>query len=90
MIDATDHASLITSIDEIGKIGHGGTLVVVTGRPTNNLGRAIDNARRSFGTIIPVVCAPDGAEVPPGSVTFTDPAGFAAQWHEQLSRGATR
>ncbi len=90
LIDATDQASLITSIDEIGKVGHGGTLVVVTGRPTIDLGRAIENARRSFGTIIPVVCAPGGAELPAGSVPFTDSAGFAARWQERLIRGVLR
>jgi uncharacterized protein (DUF58 family) len=90
LIDATDQASLITSIDEIGRIGHGGTLVVITGRSTDVLGRAIENARRAFGTIIPVVCAPDAGHLPPGAITFTDPGSFATQWQERLRVGAGR
>jgi len=90
LIDTTDHASLITAIDEIGKVGHGGTLVIVTGSPTVVLSRAIENARRAFGTIITVVCAPDGSEVPPGAITFTDSSSFAAQWQERLRVGVAR
>jgi uncharacterized protein (DUF58 family) len=90
LITTSDHASLITSIDELGKVGHGGTLVVVTGRSTRDLGRSIETAQRSFGTVITIICAPDAAELPPGSISFTDAESFADHWRERIPQRAGR
>ena len=86
----TDTASLITSIDELGKVGHGGTLVVITGRSSTDLGRAIDNAQRSFGTILTVVCDQSSEELPAGAMVFENTDSFAQQWSERLRVGAQR
>lgn len=90
LIDTADSASLITSIDELGKVGHGGTLVVITGSASPDLNRAIDNARRSFGTILTVVCDASRDELPVGTMIFNNPESFARQWSERLRTGAAR
>lgn len=90
LINTADSASLITSIDELGKIGHGGTLVVITGSASPDLNRAIDNARRSFGTILTVVCDASQDELPAETLIFNNPESFARQWSECLRTGAQR
>lgn len=89
-IDTTDSASLITSIDELGKIGHGGTLVVITGRATSDLRSAVDNAQRSFGTILTVVCDESVDETPPGTIIFNTAPSLERQWSERMHLGASR
>lgn len=90
LISPTDNASLITSIDELGRVGHGGTLVVVTGRPSHDLGRSLDAAQRWFGTVLTIVCVADHAETPPDAIVFTDPASLVSQWRDRLRQHATR
>jgi uncharacterized protein (DUF58 family) len=90
LIDTSDNASLITSIDELGKVGHGGTLVVVTGRSSKDLRRSIESAHRSFGTIITIVCSPDATGAPAGTITFDDATSFSDQWRERILDRASR
>jgi uncharacterized protein (DUF58 family) len=90
LISPTDNASLITSIDELGRVGHGGTLVVVTGRPSHDLGRSLDAAQRWFGTVLTIVCVADHAETPPDAIVFTDPASLVSQWRDRLRQHAAR
>ena len=90
LIEPTDAASLVRAIDEMGKVGHGGTMVVITGRPTTELSRSVEAARRSFGTIITVICAPDDTEPPPEAIIFDDAASFARQWRQRLRHHAIR
>ncbi len=90
LIAPTENASLITAIDELGRIGHGGTLVVVTGRSSRDLGKSVDAAQRWFGTVLTVVCAPHSPETPPGAIVFTDPVAFATQWRDRLLQNAAR
>lgn len=90
LIESADAASLITSIDELGKVGHGGTLVVITGRANADLTRAIDNAHRSFGTILTIISDHSADELPAGSIVFDDAQSFAQQWSERMRAGARR
>ncbi len=90
LIAPTDNASLVTSIDELGRVGHGGTLVVITGRPSRDLGKSLETAQRWFGTVLTIVCAPQSPETPPGAIVFTEPVAFASQWSDRLRQNATR
>lgn len=90
LIEATDSASLISSIDELGKVGHGGTLVVVTGRSSSEFRRSIEAAERSFGTILTIVCSRDTTEAPPGTIIFTDVTSFSEQWRERILQQSSR
>lgn len=84
LVGADESASLITAIDELGKVGHGGTLVVVTGRANDDLKRAVDNAQRWFGTILTIACEPGDEHLPSGAIVFDEPTTFARQWSERL------
>lgn len=84
LIKAADQSSLIASIDELGRVGHGGTLVVITGRANTDLSRAVDGARRWFGTILTVVCDESVDELPVGAMVFDEPVAFARRWSERI------
>ncbi len=82
-----ERSSLVRTIDEISRLGHGGTLVLVTGRPTQDLAPGIERARRSFGEIVPVICHPGGPNDPGNSVTHGGEGGdFATRWAQRTSK----
>lgn len=54
-ITTTESASLVRTIEELSRVGRGGTLVIVTGVPASDLAAAIDRARRGFGTVLAVI-----------------------------------
>ena len=83
----SDRASLVSTVDEISRIGHGGTLVVVSGDVTPELAPSIERARRSFGRVMTILCpsargeASAGADaVPPDTIFHRDHATLIEQW----------
>ncbi len=78
-INRSDRASLLTAIDELSRVGHGGTLVIVTGTTTSDLAAGIERSRRSFGTVHAVLCMP--TEHPPaGAIPHDGTVDFAEHW----------
>jgi uncharacterized protein (DUF58 family) len=81
-----DGASLVTAIDEISRVGHGGTVVIVTGSPTTELAPSIERARRSFGRVVTVATMPSTLDTPHDIIWHLGESGrFADDW-----RTATR
>lgn len=56
LIDRTESASLVATIEEQTKVGRGGTLVVVTGHLVKHLDAAVARAQRSFGLVVVIAC----------------------------------
>ena len=79
-MNTTPDASLIRTVEEISRIGRGGTLVIITGRPGAELATAIERARRVFGVVLPVIChAPEDGGWG-GSIIHDGTHDFAAAW----------
>ncbi len=89
MVTTTESASLVRTIDEITRVGRGGTLILVTGIPTEELNAAIEGARRSFGLIHTVLCQPVTNITIPGAVMHTPDSDFPAEWSEAQQRSTT-
>ena len=62
LIDTTESASLVRTLEEQTRVGRGGTLVVITGELTDHLETALSRSRRTFGLVITISC-----QVPPPS-----------------------
>ena len=82
-------ASLIRTVDELARIGRGGTVVIITGSPGTELDAAVDRARRVFGVVLPVVCqaversSADNTEPLPSTTSYLIHDGtsdFATAW----------
>ncbi len=87
-IGTTEAASLIRTIDELSRVGRGGTLIIVTGIPSNELPASLDVARRSFGRVNTVIChgaTVDGLE---SAVIHDGVNDFPAAWHTSQHREA--
>jgi uncharacterized protein (DUF58 family) len=80
MLETTDNASLIRTIDEISRVGRGGTLVVITGAPSQELSGAVEQSRRKFGVVLPILCQPPSEEPQPGFIAYDGTDDFAAGW----------
>lgn len=79
----TPAASAVRAIEEAARGSTGGSLVVVTGRLTDEVLGTCGRARRTFGTVLVVTCqfAPDLA---PGVLLHDGRADLTAQWDERL------
>lgn len=89
MVTSTESASLVRTIDEITRVGRGGTLILITGIPTEELNAAIEGARRSFGLIHTVLCQPTASLSVPGAIMHTAESDFPAEWREAQQRSST-
>jgi uncharacterized protein (DUF58 family) len=72
LIASTESASLVATVEDQTRVGRGGTLVVVTGRPAKHLDTVVARARRTFGLVIVIICQP--IEDPPPWAIFHDGA----------------
>ncbi len=80
MIGTTESASLVRTIDEITRVGRGGTLILVTGIPTEELGAAIQGARRSFGLVQTIVCQAAVTSSLADAIVHDGETDFPAAW----------
>ncbi|MEM7339122.1 MAG: DUF58 domain-containing protein [Actinomycetota bacterium] len=81
LIDWTESASLIRSLEEQTKTGRGGTLVVVTGSIAEHLEQAVARARKTFGLVIVVTCEPAASGPPPWAIAHDGASDFPSAWH---------
>ncbi len=85
LIDLTESASLIRTLEDQTKVGRGGTLVVVTGHVTDHLKTAVNRCQRTFGLVVPVTCQPTGASGSlPGAIVHDGNHDLRAQWHRAV------
>ncbi len=89
LLSTSRDASLIRTVDELARIGRGGTVVIITGSPGTELDAAVDRARRVFGVVLPVVCqaversSADNTEPLPSTTSYLIHDGtsdFATAW----------
>ncbi len=85
LIELTEAASLVRTIDETVRVGRGGTLIVVTGQLGGELEQALELARRRYGRVITVMCnQPEGTEMPADSLCFDGLRPLSEQWASTL------
>ncbi len=87
-IDTTPDASLVRTLDELGRVGRGGTLIVVTGLASAELPGALDVARRSFGLVHTIVCQSPLPDTMPGAVLHDGVNDFPSAWQTAQHRAA--
>jgi uncharacterized protein (DUF58 family) len=96
LIETTQSASLIRSLEELNRVSRGGTLVVVTGMVSDSVDPVVARARRTFGLVVVVACVrgtdphyPDGN--PDWAITYDGAADLANGWRRALTaaKGAT-
>lgn len=85
LVDRTESASLIRTLEEQTRTGRGGTLVVVTGSIVQHLDTAISRSRRTFGLVIVVTCQDPGGKRPPWAIVHDGREDFPAAWHRAVS-----
>lgn len=85
VINATESASLVRTLEDQTRIGRGGTLVVVTGGITEHTATAIGRTRRTFGLVILVTCQRPGDTGVPGAVVHDGEQDLPTQWHRAVS-----
>lgn len=92
LLDTTGTASLVRAVDEISRVGRGGTLVIVTGFPNADLVSALERARRTFGVVIPVACHRNEFDAPAGTLFHDGQAGadFADEWRAAVAAVGSR
>jgi uncharacterized protein (DUF58 family) len=80
LIETTQSASLVRSLEELNRTSRGGTLVVVTGQLQPQIEQVIARSRKTFGLAIVITCmeAPDGNA--PWAITYAEADDLAAEW----------
>ncbi|MGI9599405.1 MAG: DUF58 domain-containing protein [Acidimicrobiales bacterium] len=80
LIDTTQSASLIRSLEELNRISRGGTLVVVTGLLQESVEPVVARARRTFGLVVVIACvrSPDGPWT--WAITYDGATDLASEW----------
>lgn len=88
LLTTASDASLIRTVDELARVGRGGTVVLITGVPGPELIAATERARRVFGVVLPVVCQPnehDPTGLAPGYLVHDGTIDFVAAWRAALA-----
>jgi uncharacterized protein (DUF58 family) len=92
-ISPTPAASVVRTIEDAARGTTGGSLVVVTGRLTDDVVATAARARRTFGVVVVITCQHDDAP-PVGVLVHDGHADLASQWdlhlHRQRSSGRAR
>ena len=89
LINTTESASLVRTLEEQTRIGRGGTLVVVTGLVAQHLDAAIARSRRTFGLVIVVCCQRPAEGTPPWAILHDGVENFPVAWQRAVSVAAT-
>lgn len=88
LTNATESASLVGTLDDQARMGKGGTLVVVTGRPANHLEAAVARTTKSFGLVVVVCCERPDGRVPSWAIIHDGVADVAAAWRRHVAAPA--
>ncbi len=80
LIDTTQSASLIRSMEELNRISRGGTLVVVTGSLHESVEPVVARARRTFGLVVVISCVRTPDQTWPWAITYDEATDLAGEW----------
>ena len=86
LIDVIPDASLPRSLDQLGRVTRGGTLVVITGFVSPEIEQALGRAQRRFGLMIPISCQRPRHQPAPWLVVHDADETLADKWAEALRR----
>ncbi len=90
LIEWTQTASLIRSLEELAKSSRGGTLVVVTGLLSDAVESVVARARERFGLVVVVSCQRSTGVSIPSAITYDGTNDLAHEWRTTVAeaRGA--
>ncbi len=86
LIDVSSNASLPRSLDQLGRVTRGGTLVVITGFVSTEIEQALGRAQKSFGLLIPISCQRPRHNPAPWLIVHDSDDTLAEKWADALSR----
>ena len=81
-IGQTQSASILRSLERLGRSSDGGTLVLITGSISQQLEVSIARAKRSFGHTIVIACQTPEIDLPSPSIIHDGRPGLAQTWAE--------
>ena len=84
-ITMADDASLGRTLEDLATVGRGGTLVAITGLPTEELGTAVERARRNFGAVLVVGCQMPPTTPPAWVLRHDGVSDLAAAWDRAVT-----
>jgi uncharacterized protein (DUF58 family) len=90
LIETSGDALLARTIDEISRVGRGGTMVLITGLASDELATSIERARRTYGSVLPIVCQIGVDEPPPWALLHDGNANFPELWRAAVAGSAKR
>ncbi len=94
LIEPTQSASLLRSMEELSRVSRGGTLVVVTGRLSNAVEPVLLRARKAFGLVLVVTCVPTSEYLPDDfaqtAIAHDGRNDLVSAWQAALSRGRSQ
>ncbi|MGH1494101.1 MAG: DUF58 domain-containing protein [Acidimicrobiales bacterium] len=80
LIETTESASLVRTLEELNRATRGGTLVVVTGQLQGPIEQVIARSRRTFGLVIVITCMRSADGPWPWAITYDESNDLAAEW----------
>ena len=89
LIDTTESASLVRTLEEQTRVGRGGTLVVITGELTQHLDTALTRSRRTFGLVVTVSCQVPHSTRAPSVIYHDGSEDFPTAWRRAVSGAST-
>ena len=89
LIDTTESASIVRTLEEQTRVGRGGTLVVVTGHLSDHLEAAISRSRRTFGLVIVISCQRPSDKQPAWAIVHDGQQDLPSAWSKAVSGSAS-
>ncbi len=89
LIDVSTKASLPRSLEQLGRVTKGGTLVVITGFVSPEIEQALSRAQRSVGLLVPISCQRPRHEPAPWLLVHDSDDTLAEKWSTAISRRRT-
>ncbi len=86
VVATTEAASLVRTVEQLGRSGRGGLLVPVTAGLDTDTAASLVAARRRFASVVTIVCSDDLEAVPDGVVRHDGTHDVAAEWARQIRR----
>ncbi|MEM9655023.1 MAG: DUF58 domain-containing protein [Actinomycetota bacterium] len=80
LVETTQSASLVRSMEELNRLSRGGTLVVVTGTLNDSVETVVAKARRTFGLVVVISCMPGGDDPPTWAIVYDQGTDLAGEW----------
>lgn len=80
LVETTQSASLIRSMEDLNRLSRGGTLVVVTGSLNDSVETVVAKARRTFGLVVVVSCMRGGDKAPTWAIVYDQGTDLAGEW----------